>query len=304
MKTPEEEREIRLDVFRWLEERSLRTGGYEISRSELLNYSFRGERIPLLDTGRGIRNPATFRSTLSIMSGWKANKYNDFEDENGWIEYSYRDQIGGDNLKLINACELGEPIVYFRAVREGHYIPYFPVVPINDPDKRVVRFPLTEELALLGDPADYGPPQRRYAETVVRTRLHQPIFRARVLHAYQDSCSICCLKHTKLLDAAHIIPDAQTHGVPEVSNGIALCKIHHAAFDHLLLAISPEYKVQINRELLAEVDGPMLRYGLQEMHGHRIHVPRNQKLQPDRERLAERFELFKQHEAVRGSQSA
>ena len=301
MKTPEEEREIRLDVFRWLKERSLRTGGYEISRSVLLNYSFRGERIPLLDTGRGIRNPATFRSTLSIMSGWKANKYNDFEDENGWIEYSYRDQIGGDNLKLINACELGEPIVYFRAVREGHYIPYFPVVPINDPGKRVVRFPLTEELALLGDPADYGHPQRRYAETVVRTRLHQPIFRARVLHAYQDSCSICRLKHTELLDAAHIIPDAQSHGVPEVSNGIALCKIHHAAFDHLLLAISPEYKVQINRELLAEVDGPMLRFGLQEMHGHRIHVPRNQKLQPDRERLAERFELFKQHEAVRGS---
>lgn len=83
MRTVQEEQAIRYDVFRWLDAAFIGRDGYEISRAELLSYSFRGERVPLLDTGRGIRNPATLRSTLSIMSGWKKNRYQDFETENG-----------------------------------------------------------------------------------------------------------------------------------------------------------------------------------------------------------------------------
>ena len=83
------------------------------------------------------------------------------------------------------------------------------------------------------------------------------------------------LHHGSLLDAAHIVPDTEPAGIPTTPNGLALCKIHHAAYDQNMLGVSPDYKVSINREVLAEVDGPMLKHGLQEMRdGHRFFAGR------------------------------
>lgn len=293
MRTREEEGAIRDDVFRWLDEKFIGGGGYEIHHTVLKSYEFDGERIPLLDTGRGIRNPASFSSTLSILSGWKANRYDDQHDDDGWVTYSYRAGDGGDNIKLIHAHELQDPIVYFKAVREGYYFPYYPIlIAHNDPTQRVVRFPLEQSLSLLGDPLDYSEQQRRYAETIVRSRLHQPLFRAKVLHAYASACTICDLRHTELLDAAHIVPDSTEQGVAHVSNGLALCKLHHAAYDRLLLGVTPDYEVRINAALLDEVDGPMLRHGLQDMHGQTIRLPQSPKARPSRDSLAERYAAF------------
>lgn len=293
MRARQEELAIRADVFRWLDEKFIGGGGYEIHHTELKSYEFNGERIPLLDTGKGIRNPATFSATLSIMSGWKANRYDDHHDDMGWVTYSYRAGEGGDNVKLVRAYENQDPIVYFRAVREGYYFPYYPIlIAENDPVSRVVRFPLEQSLSFLGDPIAYTEQQRRYAETIVRSRLHQPLFRAKVLHAYSSACTICDLRHAELLDAAHIIADADALGVAHVSNGLALCKLHHAAYDRSLLGITPDYHVQINARLLHEVDGPMLRHGLQDMHGHQIRLPSNRKAKPSQDNLAARFEEF------------
>jgi putative restriction endonuclease len=289
-----EQRAIREDIFRWLDEAFVQRGGYEIDRETLLGYTYRGERIPLLDTGRGIRNPADFSSTLTLMSGWKANQYSDYEDDSGWITYSYQERDGGDNKKLIRACEDGERLVYFRAVRAGFYIAYYPVVASNDPVRREVSFPLDTALQFLGDPLALTSDQRRYAETIVKVRLHQPIFRAKVLHAYASSCTVCDLRHPELLDAAHIESDSSEFGVPHVTNGMAMCKLHHAAYDRALMGITPDFEVRIDKDLLSEVDGPMLRHGLQDMHGHHIRLPEKKASQPSRDRLAQRFELFGQ----------
>lgn len=58
------------------------------------------------------------------------------------------------------------------------------------------------------------------------------------------------------------------------------------------MGITPDYQVRIDDDLLDEVDGPMLRHGLQEMHGRTIVLPRNRNARPSREKLAQRFELF------------
>lgn len=100
------------------------------------------------------------------------------------------------------------------------------------------------------------------------------------------------MAHGQLLDAAHIIEDTADEGLPIVSNGLSLCKIHHAAFDTNLLGISPDYIVQINAEVLAEHDGPMLRHGLQEMNGHKLILPSAPKHWPDPDRLDRRFSTF------------
>ena len=72
------------------------------------------------------------------------------------------------------------------------------------------------------------------------------------------------------MDAAHITPDSAERGEPIVSNGLALCKIHHAAFDRNILGISPDYQVHIRQDILEEEDGPMLKHGIQEMQGRSL----------------------------------
>lgn len=132
---------------------------------------------------------------------------------------------------------------------------------------------------------------RRYATREVKVRLHQGRFRAIVLPAYRERCAICSLKEVALLDAAHITGDALTAGAATVRNGLSLCSIHHRAFDQHLVGVSPDYQVSVSRKLLEEEDGPMLDL-LKQFHGAGLVLPNQAKQRPDRERLAERFDLF------------
>jgi putative restriction endonuclease len=68
-----------------------------------------------------------------------------------------------------------------------------------------------------------------------------------------------------------------------------MCKIHHAAYDVNIIGICPDRRVEIRADVLADIDGPMLRHGLQEMHGSTILLPRLRTDQPDPERLRERY---------------
>ena len=137
---------------------------------------------------------------------------------------------------------------------------------------------------------------RRYMKRETVVRLHQPVFRSTVLVAYEDHCAVCNFAHPELLDAAHIIPDSEDKGVPDVTNGMALCKIHHAAFDRRFLGIRPTKDVpivEIRQDLLDEVDGPMLRHGLQELHGKPLmKVPARRTDRPGNNNLVWAYERF------------
>ena len=114
------------------------------------------------------------------------------------------------------------------------------------------------------------------------------------MRAYGTKCAVCSLGHRELLDAAHIIPDNQPRGLPIVPNGLAPCKIHHAAYDRNVLGIRPDYVVEIHSRLLDEIDGPMLRHGLQEHHAKPLMtVPHRRTDRPDPERLEERYAAFR-----------
>jgi putative restriction endonuclease len=59
-----------------------------------------------------------------------------------------------------------------------------------------------------------------------------------------------------------------------------------------ILGVSPDFRVHIRADVLDEHDGPMLKWGLQEMNGAEIDLPRSDSQRPNREFLAERFERF------------
>jgi putative restriction endonuclease len=135
--------------------------------------------------------------------------------------------------------------------------------------------------------------RRAYITSTVRRRLHQRGFRERVIKAYQSQCSFCKLKHAKLLDAAHIVPDIEDDGIPSINNGLALCKIHHAAFDQHIIGITPDYQIKVKEDVLHEKDGPMLKHGIQELQDRKLILPKSKKAWPKQEFLDWRYERFR-----------
>ena len=112
------------------------------------------------------------------------------------------------------------------------------------------------------------------------------------MKAYKEQCAFCHFKHINLLDAAHIVPDSEDEGTIEVQNGMALCKIHHAAFDQNIIGVTPDYEIKVRQDVLEEIDGPMLKHGIQEMHNQDLILPASKMNHSNKDKLAWRYEIF------------
>jgi putative restriction endonuclease len=265
-------------------------------------FPFRGGRVPFLSTQKGIFRAAAQRGPAALAIQTSSKSPYDDEQVDGGFLYAYRagsvDQP--DNRALRAAHVLEAPLVYFVATRPGWYKPLYPFFVVDDdpvagrvlvsPGRMVGPLDEQEPIAV------ESPIEREYLVRETRVRVHQARFRGRVIPAYAGRCAICRLRETRLLDAAHIVGDLEADGEPLVSNGLSLCSIHHRAFDQDLVAVSPDYDVRVSRRLLEEEDGPMLDV-LKTFHLQPIVLPQRRSWQPDRSRLARRFERFAALEA-------
>lgn len=286
---------VRTAAMSWLDGRPRE----QVDFAWLSTFQYDGQRIPLMDRQRGIRKPAAMNAALSIRTVYTAPgetpPYADAEGPDGLQRYKYRgdDPRHPENRALRRAYEDGLPMIWFVGVGPGLYEPLYPVWVIGDEPERLQFALALDEGQRLITPGEMLPEEtKRYVERITKMRLHQPMFRARVLTAYRSRCAVCRLRHAELLDAAHIIADGKPHGDPVVPNGLAMCKIHHAAFDSNILGVRPDLSVHIRQDILVEIDGPMLRHGLQGMHNARLTAPAVRAAKPDRERLEERYAEF------------
>ena len=271
-----------------------------LQRDATAAFMFMGERIVMRQLyGHGIHKPKSLSAALSITTTYRApgakKPYDDSIGEEGLPRYKYEgtDPDLWTNRALRLAMEAELPLAYFIGVRSDAFLVRYPVFVIGDD-------PINHEFTLGFSRADFGidltsltSPEKVYYARLTKQRLHQPRFRQQILIAYESACAVCRLRHERLLDAAHIISDSLPGGDPVVQNGLALCKIHHAAFDANFLGVRPDYQVEINQDLMEEVDGPMLKHGLQAMNGLKITVPRSRGSRPDPDRLEIKYEEFR-----------
>ena len=282
---------LRLSLLSAVEDMAQAQGGF-LTFEELTSFKLDGVPRPLAGQ-RGIYNPSYLDHTLSISSS-PDGPYDDKVGPDGLLNYAFEDgdPMGGANRKLRRAMVDQMPIILFERPFPNVWVPIVPAYVVDENrNKRYFRIAVGEEFRA----ADFTTAtalSKKYVERIVRQRVHQPVFRARVVTAYRGQCAICRLQHRELLDAAHIIPDSDPGSSAEVSNGLSLCKLHHTAYDRDFLGIDPDYTVHINQSLLEERDGPMLRHGLQEMHGVTLELPRSRADRPDANSLGRRFEEF------------
>lgn len=304
MTTFDLDRAVRTAAFNFLGDQARLHGEWwppVLSRDLLAaGFVFDGIRVPLVGP-QGIFKPAILKSLpLTITTAPpEPNRQAPYDDAFGYghLIYRYRgiDANHRYNAGLREAMASAVPLIYLHGIVPGRYLAVWPVYVIADQPEQLSFQIAFEPGDALADPALellVEDARRTYAMRMVKQRLHQEGFRERVLSAYQRTCSVCRLRHRELLDAAHIIRDGEPRGDPIVPNGLALCKLHHAAFDSNIIGIRPDLVVQVRRDVLDEVDGPMLLHGLQGLHDVRIWIPHSQSLRPAPDRLEERYAEF------------
>ena len=300
--TPDErlrELAVRHAAFAWLDRR--RAAGTEtFSQADTSGLTLAGETMRLMPTQQGIWKPRQLAAALSFRTVYRPEgaprPYDDYVGSDGFYRYKIRgdDSSHYQNQALRAAMLERLPLIWWIGVQGGGYSALYPiylaaeepsdlqfVVDIDAVPQSDIVWPAVE---LELDPS--------YRQQLTKARLHQRPFRAAVLRAYRTSCAVCSFRHSDLLDAAHIQGDS-AGGRPVVTNGLTLCKMHHGAYDRSILGITPDYEVRINEEVLHEVDGPMLRHGIQEFHGKQLMVlPERRAQRPDKVLLEARFEAF------------
>jgi putative restriction endonuclease len=293
---------IRQAAFDWLTDRR-ETNGESLTRMSLESeFLIAGIRVPLVGP-QGIWKPAQCELPLSVTTVSDGPYADAFDSKSGVLRYAYRgsDANHRDNRGLRRAGELRTPLIYFLGLGQARYAAAYPVFVVGDNSKALFFDLQVDDISaarLSSDSAGWiaeeAEPRRAYITTTAKRRLFQEVFRQRVLRAYREACALCRLRHPELLDAAHITPDSDESGEPFVSNGLALCKLHHAAFDRFFFTVRPDYRIEVRPSILKEIDGPMLVIGLQDIDGQRIQLPHRPEQRPDPARLEKRLAAFRE----------
>ena len=131
--------------------------------------------------------------------------------------------------------------------------------------------PEVEDAILNADPAPDGAIRRsRLVQTMQLFR--EARFRPAVLRAYGYRCAVCGYS-LKMVDSAHIIPVADPRSNDNPTNGMALCRLHHAAYDSALLGVQSDFNIIVNPERTAKLADLGRAHGIEDFTA-RLQLPR------------------------------
>ena len=101
------------------------------------------------------------------------------------------------------------------------------------------------------------------------------------MRLYDYTCAACRLRiiapdGKSAVDAAHIISFAESYD-DGINNGLALCKLHHWAFDTRLIAVSDKYTLLVSSGFDERGSGELL---LRNLMGKKILLPSQRPFYP------------------------
>ena len=105
-------------------------------------------------------------------------------------------------------------------------------------------------------PENYNPfdKHKKVTNTTKETTLRTRGFRQAVIEAYDYKCAVCGLKICTPdslsweVEAAHIVPHRML-GKDDIWNGLALCHLHHWAFDVGWFTLLDNYKIRVSSHI-------------------------------------------------------
>ena len=212
----------------------------------------------------------------TLILGWSE----DFEVFAGF-DYRYHSsplghspsmQISRDALRAAqlrgfapNAKSNGETAIAFRPDFAATYVEH--LAALHDtggvPAEAAILEKISEDPAAVAD-ADIDAavaPARRVEIVETRRAARDAQFRRKVLGAYGNRCAACGVQ-LRLLDAAHVLPVDQPGSTDDTNNGVALCALHHRAYDRALIAFDPTYSILVNKKQIDELTSLSLAGGL------------------------------------------
>jgi putative restriction endonuclease len=124
--------------------------------------------------------------------------------------------------------------------------------------------------------------QKLYSEAV-----RDQGFRRAIVNCYDHRCAMCGTRIVTAdgytaVEAAHIKPWSQFKN-DDITNGMALCRLCHWAFDGGVMAVDDDYEVMASCQLVSSPNAPGY---LMTLAGREIIRPSDPKLWPARENLA------------------
>ena len=104
-------------------------------------------------------------------------------------------------------------------------------------------------------PENYNPFQIKKIVKITRdAKLRNRAFKQAIREAYDFKCAVCGMKiyspNTLLweVEAAHIVPH-RVNGRDDILNGLALCRLHHWAFDVGWFTLEDNFKILVSRKI-------------------------------------------------------
>lgn len=137
---------------------------------------------------------------------------------------------------------ISDPVGFAGSIVRGRYYE------TSNPAEAGLWNQVQERLAGQTDVGRVAEPEsvERYgAPMLVKPRLGQGGFRVVVTDAYRRRCALTGESTLPVLEAAHILPYAES-GPHDVSNGMLLRSDFHKLFDLGMITVTPEYRVEVS----------------------------------------------------------
>jgi len=151
---------------------------------------------------------------------------------------------------------------------------------------------IVKKLTEISRPENYNPlyEEKRVKKVTRELVLRTRGFRQAIIEVYDYKCALCGLKINSPdsisweVEAAHIVP-VSSKGKDDILNGLALCRLHHWAFDAGWFTLQNDFTIQVSSKInsLPTGYGKMNNYDFRRSlssNNSKISLPKRKEIHP------------------------